>query len=146
MACLLAAFASLSFLRSSASMLRLVTGSTDSSVLHSGQRLAKPGLSGFNSNSSEQMAQTLIGKGIISMIKPTSWDVYRFARPPNGRQKIFHRDQRERQPKGYTSHEVTALRAAGHLFDLSEDMEIGPWRRRLFQKRLTKLYVSINLR
>jgi hypothetical protein len=69
MACLLAAFASLSFLRSSASIGRLVTGSIDSSVLHSGQRLAKPGLSGFSSNSSEQMAQTLIGKGIISMIK-----------------------------------------------------------------------------
>jgi hypothetical protein len=80
MACLLAAFASLSFLRSSASMRRLVTGSVDSSALHSGQRLAKPGLSGFSSNSSEQMAQTLIGKGIISMIKPTSWGVYRFAR------------------------------------------------------------------
>jgi len=69
MACLLAAFASLSFLRSSASMWRFVTGSVDSSVLHSGQRLAKPGLSGFSSNSSEQMAQTLIGKGIIPMIK-----------------------------------------------------------------------------
>jgi hypothetical protein len=86
MACLLAAFASLSFLRSSASMWRLVTGSVDSSVLHSGQRLAKPGLSGFSSNSSEQMAQTLIGKGIISMIKPTSWGVYRLRPgPPAGR-------------------------------------------------------------
>src|SRR3984957_3062020 len=79
MACLLAAFASLSFLRSSASMRCLETGSVNSSALHSGQRLAKPGLSGFNSNSSEQMAQTLIGKGIISMIKPTSWGVYGFA-------------------------------------------------------------------
>jgi hypothetical protein len=28
--------------------------------------LAKPGLSGFNSNSSLQMAQTLMGKGISS--------------------------------------------------------------------------------
>jgi hypothetical protein len=27
--------------------------------------------------------------------------------------KILHRDQRERQPKGYISHEVTALRAGG---------------------------------
>jgi hypothetical protein len=27
--------------------------------------------------------------------------------------KILHRDQRKRQPKGYTSHEVTALRAGG---------------------------------
>jgi hypothetical protein len=113
MACLLAAFASLSFLRSSASMWRLVTGSTDSSVLHSGQRLAKPGLSGFNSNSSEQMAQTLIGKGIISMIKPTSWGCIplRPGLPMVG--GIFHSGQRERQPKGYTRHEVTALRAAG---------------------------------
>jgi hypothetical protein len=86
MACLLAAFASVSFLRSSASMRRLVTGSIDSSVLHSGQRLAKPGLSGLSSNSSEQMAQTLIGKGIISMIKPTSWGVYLpRPRPPVGR-------------------------------------------------------------
>ena len=38
-------------------------GST-SGALHSGQRLAKPGLSGFSSNSSEQIAQTLIGKAI----------------------------------------------------------------------------------
>jgi len=27
--------------------------------------------------------------------------------------KILDRDQRERHPKGYTSHEVTALRAGG---------------------------------
>src|SRR3984957_14747111 len=27
--------------------------------------------------------------------------------------KILHRDQRDRQPKGYTSHEVTAPRAVG---------------------------------
>jgi hypothetical protein len=27
--------------------------------------------------------------------------------------KILHRDQRERQSKGYTRHEVTALRAGG---------------------------------
>src|ERR1700722_10866070 len=71
-----AALASVWFLRSSASMRCLVTGSVDSSALHSGQRLAKPGLSGFSSNSSEQMAQTLIGNGILSMIKPTSWGVY----------------------------------------------------------------------
>jgi hypothetical protein len=30
--------------------------------------LAKPGLSGFSSNSSLQMAQTLMGKGIFSSI------------------------------------------------------------------------------
>jgi hypothetical protein len=94
MACLLAAFASVSFLRSSASIERLVTGSIDSSVLHSGQRLAKPGLSGFSSNSSEQMAQTLIGKGIISMIKPTSWGVYRFAQASRWSAELSHRDRR----------------------------------------------------
>jgi hypothetical protein len=33
-------------------------------VLQAGQRLAKPGLSGFSSNSSEQRAQTLMGKAI----------------------------------------------------------------------------------
>jgi hypothetical protein len=32
--------------------------------VHWGQRFAKPGLSGFSSNSSLQMAQTLMGKGI----------------------------------------------------------------------------------
>src|SRR5579885_846825 len=32
--------------------------------LHSGQRLAKPGLSGFSSNSSPQTTQTLMGNGI----------------------------------------------------------------------------------
>jgi hypothetical protein len=63
-----AALASVWFLRSSASMRCFVTGSADSSALHSGQRLAKPGLSGFSSNSSEQIAQTLIGKGIPTMI------------------------------------------------------------------------------
>jgi hypothetical protein len=39
------------------------SGVLDSSV-HWGQRFAKPGLSGFSSNSSLQMAQTLMGKGI----------------------------------------------------------------------------------
>jgi hypothetical protein len=46
----------------------LVEGPVDSGVLdssvHWGQRLAKPGLSGFSSNSSLQIAQTLMGKGI----------------------------------------------------------------------------------
>jgi hypothetical protein len=46
----------------------LDAGSVDSGVLdssvHWGQRLAKPGLSGFSSNSSLQMAQILMGKGI----------------------------------------------------------------------------------
>ena len=39
------------------------SGMVDSS-LHWGQRLAKPGLPGFSSNSSLQMAQILMGKGI----------------------------------------------------------------------------------
>jgi hypothetical protein len=64
-----ASLASRADLRSSASILRLVAGSVeagvvDSSLLHWGQRFAKPGLSGFSSNSSLQMAQTLMGKGI----------------------------------------------------------------------------------
>ena len=42
-------------------------GVVDSSALHSGHRLAKPGLSGLSSNSSEQMAQTLMGKGIAGL-------------------------------------------------------------------------------
>jgi hypothetical protein len=54
--------------------------------------LAKPGLSGFSSNSSEQMAQTLIGKGIISMIKPTSWGVYRLRPAFRWSEKISPRD------------------------------------------------------
>jgi hypothetical protein len=47
-----------------------VVGPVDSEALdssvHWGQRLAKPGLSGFSSNSSLQMAQILMGKGISS--------------------------------------------------------------------------------
>jgi hypothetical protein len=40
--------------------------SSDSSgSLHDGQRLANPGLPGFNSNSSPQTAQTLIGKDMV---------------------------------------------------------------------------------
>jgi hypothetical protein len=49
-------------------MRRLVIASVCSGVLHSGQRLAKPGLSGFSSNSCEQRVQTLIGNTIQSMI------------------------------------------------------------------------------
>jgi hypothetical protein len=37
------------------------------------------------------------------------------AAPQYRSQQIFHRDQREPQPKGYTRHEVTAPRAAGIL-------------------------------
>ena len=63
MACLRASFASIIDLRSTASIRDLVTGSVSSATLHSGQRLAKPGLSGFSSNSSEQTTQTLMGNG-----------------------------------------------------------------------------------
>ena len=63
-----ASLASFVVLRSSAVMRPLVAGSVDSEALessvHWGQRLAKPGLSGFSSNSSEQTTQVLIGKAI----------------------------------------------------------------------------------
>jgi len=46
-------------------------GTVCSGSLHSGQRLAKPGLSGFSSNSSEQTAQTRVGNAIqILCYKP----------------------------------------------------------------------------
>ena len=64
MACLRASFASLCVLRSSASMRGLVADSVASTALQAGQRLAKPGLSGFSSNSSEQTVQTLMGKAM----------------------------------------------------------------------------------
>ena len=64
MARLRASFASFKVLRSSASMLCLAAGEAASSALQAGQRLAKPGLSGFSSNSSEQTAQTRRGNGI----------------------------------------------------------------------------------
>src|ERR1700733_7691612 len=64
-----ASFASLAVLRSSAVMVRFAAGSVVSVVLdssvHWGQRLAKPGLSGFSSNSSLQMTQVRMGKGIF---------------------------------------------------------------------------------
>src|SRR3954464_14507196 len=37
----------------------------ESSSLHSGQRLAKPGFPGFSSNSSPQTTQTLIGYAMV---------------------------------------------------------------------------------
>jgi hypothetical protein len=57
---------SLAALRSSASIRRLVVGTVGSGELHAGQRLAKPGLSGFNSNSSAQTAQIFVGKAIYA--------------------------------------------------------------------------------
>jgi hypothetical protein len=64
-----ASFASFAVWRSSAVMRPFaaelaVSAEFDSSSVHCGQRLAKPGLSGFSSNSSLQMAQILMGKGI----------------------------------------------------------------------------------
>jgi len=68
MARLRASLASLSIFRSSGSIGRLVTGSTSSGSLQAGQRLAKPGLPGFNSNSSEQITQVLSGKGMTLLL------------------------------------------------------------------------------
>jgi len=64
MARLRASFASFNVLRSSASMLRLAAGESAPSALQAGQRLAKPGLSGLSSNSSEQTAHIRTGKAI----------------------------------------------------------------------------------
>src|SRR5271155_2367502 len=63
-----AALASASVLRWSASFRSLVAVSPDSSTLQSGHRFANPGLSGFSSNSSEQIAQTLMGKAMATSI------------------------------------------------------------------------------
>ncbi len=65
MAFLLASFASARALRSSASIFCFAADPAVSDSLHAGQRLAKPGLSGFSSNSSEQTAQTRIGNAIL---------------------------------------------------------------------------------
>lgn len=61
---LLASFISLSALRASGSRGLFSGESVNSSILHVGQRLAKPGLPGYSSNSWEQMTQVLIGKVI----------------------------------------------------------------------------------
>src|SRR5580658_1438696 len=45
----------------------VAAGPASSGSLHSGQRLAKPGLPGLSSNSSPQATQTLIGKGITEI-------------------------------------------------------------------------------
>jgi hypothetical protein len=66
-----ASFASFTLWRSSASMLRFAVDVEPSGSLQAGQRLAKPGLSGFSSNSSEQTAQTRIGKAIQQYDKTT---------------------------------------------------------------------------
>jgi hypothetical protein len=64
MASLRASLASLRLLRSSASVACFVLDPALSGSLQAGQRLAKPGLSGFSSNSSEQTAQIRIGNAI----------------------------------------------------------------------------------
>src|SRR5271166_362916 len=61
---LLASFISLSALRATASRGLFSASSVGSGSLHEGQRLAKPGLPGRSSNSSEQTTQVLIGKAI----------------------------------------------------------------------------------
>src|SRR3981081_2733551 len=66
-ACVGASLISLAVLRSSASMRRGFMGTVGSGTLHAGQRLAKPGLSGFSSNSSAQTAQIIVGKGIYAL-------------------------------------------------------------------------------
>ena len=63
-----AAFAPLSVLRTSVDF----DFSSDSSSLQAGQRLAKPGLPGFNSNSSPQTAQTLMGNAML-FITEKNW-------------------------------------------------------------------------
>jgi hypothetical protein len=63
-ACLRASLTSPAALRSSASIRRLVAGTVGSREVHAGQTLAKPGLSGFNSNSSAQTEQIFVGKAI----------------------------------------------------------------------------------
>lgn len=62
-----ASLASARLRRSSASMVVLVSAPVASGSLHSGQRFAKPGLSGLSSNSSEQTAQVLMGKGMVGL-------------------------------------------------------------------------------
>jgi hypothetical protein len=116
--------------------------------------LAKPGLSGFSSNSSEQMAQTLIGKGIISMIKPTSWGVYRLrpGLPMVGREYLLatngsanrgvyvsRSDRTARRGPGRKAISLTLLR----IWKLADACDGCVDRHK---KCLTKLYVSISLR
>ena len=64
MACLRASFASIKVFRSSASTLRFVVSSAGFGSLQAGHRLAKPGLSGLSSNSSEQTTQTRTGNAM----------------------------------------------------------------------------------
>src|SRR6267154_3941101 len=66
-----ASLASVRLLRSSASMVFFLLEASRSDSLQAGQRLAKPGLSGFSSNSSEQTAHTRIGNDIHVYGKPT---------------------------------------------------------------------------
>ena|SRR5208283_4122289 len=80
-------------LTSSAVKWRLGAGSVDSWAVHSGQRLAKPGLSGFSSNSWEQMTQVLIGNAIAINDKTEAGGVQaaRFGMKDVGRLQSSHR-------------------------------------------------------
>lgn len=84
MASLRASLASFRVLRSSASVFCFVFGLAFSGSLHAGQRLAKPGLSGFSSNSSEQTAQTRIGNAILSNMILTANILGEYATAPLG--------------------------------------------------------------
>lgn len=68
MACFLAAFNSRSALGATTPEVPFAPGTVSSGSLQTGQRLAKPGLSGFNSNSSPQTAQIFMGNGMIFML------------------------------------------------------------------------------
>jgi hypothetical protein len=68
MAFLRSSLASAAALRSSALMRDFSTGPVASGSLQSGQRFAKPGLSGFSSNSSPQTAQTRMGNAMATTI------------------------------------------------------------------------------
>ena len=58
--------------RSSALIPFFSAGPSTSGSLHAGHRLANPGFPGFNSNSSEQTTQTLIGNAILAIILSTT--------------------------------------------------------------------------
>lgn len=72
------AFASASALRSSALRCRFSWSFSASGSLHSGHRFANPGLPGFNSNSSPQTTQVLIGKLIFIIL---SESIFRLLKP-----------------------------------------------------------------
>ena len=102
-ACLRASLTSLAALRSSASIRRLVVGEAGSAELHVGQTLAKPGLSGFSSNSSAHTEQIFVGKAI------TFYDTTLITRQGSGSQ--LRADWLSSPLRDYQ--EVNAIRAGG---------------------------------